>query len=389
MKILIIPSWYPTSYSPIAGIFFEEQAKYLKEFNIDVGLIYPDLRPLWTFFDKSIFLNRFQTGIYNKNNIPHVIYHGWQSRKLLGRISLKLWIKKCNDLYKIYCDEFGRPDLIHAHCTLPAGIAAMYISQYHGPPYIITEHSTYYARNLIKDFEVPYIKNALDKSDTVVTVSKSLAEILRAYTDKIVQVIPNVVDTEYFTCPPLKTPKKKFVFLSVASLDPKKNIALLIHAFAKKFSHIKNIYLKIVGDGPLKTDLERLVKKLGLKSKVIFTGQLPREKVRSEMWDANVFVLSSNIETFGVVLIEALSTGMPVIATRCGGPEEIVNEKTGYLVEKNNVDELSKSMFRIYSEYNTWLQRRGHIRQYAVMKFSKGAVCNSIIQLYKSLLQPA
>src|SRR5699024_9955006 len=96
--------------------------------------------------------------------------------------------------------------------------------------------------------------------------------------------------------------------------------------------------------GEEKANLLKLVRVLKIEEQVVFLGPLTREQVKEEVSSADAFVLSSKYETFGVVLIEALALGKPVIATKCGGPESIVTPEVGYLVENNSEEELSKAM---------------------------------------------
>ncbi|MEM2338894.1 MAG: glycosyltransferase, partial [Nitrososphaerales archaeon] len=238
-------------------------------------------------------------------------------------------------IMKSYIQNFGRPDIIHAHSALWGGEIALYISKVLKIPYVITEHSSIYARDLVKSWQEPYLRRIFENASLVIGVSSRLLEdISKYFNHKNFDSVLNVVDTDYFTLPTVKRKKDPFKFLSIALLSPKKGMDILIRAFYEAFRDVDDVVLEIGGDGPSRPILESLVKELKMEEKIKFLGMLDRYQVRENMWRANVFVLPSYYETFGVVLIEAMATGLPVIATRCGGPEDFVNPKEGSFVEK-------------------------------------------------------
>ena len=129
----------------------------------------------------------------------------------------------------------------------------------------------------------------------------------------------------------------------------------MLQAFAAKFKGMDDVEVWIGGDGPERKRLERLATKLGISMQVRFLGMLSREKVRDFMWQASAFVLPSYHETFGIVFVEAASTGLPVIGTRCGGPEEIITPRTGHLIANGDIVGLGNTMEALrdnYSRYN-------------------------------------
>ena len=131
----------------------------------------------------------------------------------------------------------------------------------------------------------------------------------------------------------------------------------------------------------MKKYLESLVKKLDIQKQVNFLGRISQEKVRDEMMKSNCFVLSSNFETFGVVLIEALACGLPLIATKCGGPEDIVNKQNGILINVENQLQLEDAMMTMYknaSEYDKE-KLRGDVEE----KFGKNAFIKNAMKYYE------
>jgi glycosyltransferase involved in cell wall biosynthesis len=129
-----------------------------------------------------------------------------------------------------------------------------------------------------------------------------------------------------------------------------------------------------------------LCEQLGISQNVRFLGELSREGVKAAMWEANALVLSSFQESFGIVLIEAMSTGLPVVATRCGGPEDIVTEETGILVEPGNIEQLSEAMQRVRDSRRF---PRESIRQCACGKYAQVILAATLRNIYERVSSSA
>ncbi|MNY46394.1 D-inositol 3-phosphate glycosyltransferase [compost metagenome] len=117
---------------------------------------------------------------------------------------------------------------------------------------------------------------------------------------------------------------------------------------------------------------------------MLFPGKLSREEVVTELNKAHVFVVSSFFETFGVVVIEALSMGLPVIATKCGGPEYILTDNLGVLVENNNEEEYAQAMLFVYQNYNKY--DPVELRTHAIINYSDNVVSTNMIDIYKETI---
>ncbi len=380
--VLIIPSWYPTVKKPLNGIFFKEQAIALKRQGNKVGIIYPELRSIRTLFQKDMGKFLFgEMSTHEENGLLTIRSYNFSPPKM-RKSSAKLWIRKAQQLTEYYISKFGKPDIIHAHSVLWGGVAAKEISEKLGILYLITEHSSAYARNLIQEWQIPKIKMALDSANRIIAVSKGLASSLRKFTSKPIDVVPNIVNTDFFHLPERQKETHPFRFLTVAMLTKEKAIDILIRAFAKAFQNQNNVILEIGGDGEERENLENLAVNLEIREHVNFLGMLSRERVREAMWRANVFVLPSYIETFGVVFIEAMSTGLPVIATKCGGPEDFVISKVGYLLKPGNIDELSEALKDSYEKYEKWHKNALNIRKYTIERFSEKAIVSELNAIY-------
>ena len=143
--------------------------------------------------------------------------------------------------------------------------------------------------------------------------------------------------------------------------------------------------IRLAGRGPLRKEMEQLSSALGVSDRVHFLGRLSREKMQAELQAANCFVLPSRYEAFGAVLIEAMATGLPVIATRSGGPDSIVTGENGILVEADRAEALAYAMEKMMEDYAAYDQAT--IRKYAMESYGASRVLEQYDRLFHELLQ--
>lgn len=385
IHVLIIPSWYLTKEHKLRGIFFKEQAISIQKLGAKVGVIYPEVRWLSLLNFTNLRNNYFQTKEYLEDGIVTFRKHGWNIHPKFPKKQANYWIKQGIILGEKYIEKYGVPDVIHAQSTLWGGYVAMKLSEKYKIPYVVTEHSSAYVLTDIEDWKKEMMKEIFTNASKVCVVSSTYAKQLEKYTQgKEVSVIGNSVDTEFFSMKENEY-NGKFVFFTVAFLKKNKGMDILIKAFNKAFKDENNVILRIGGDGTERENLEKLVNELSLQDKVEFLGSLNREEVKIEMKKCNVFSLASKFETFGVVLIEALATGTPVISTNCGGPYDIINDRVGRLVEVNNIEELADALKYVYVNYNNY--DCNEIRKYCIDNFSNEAIGRKQLDIYNSAIE--
>jgi len=383
MHVLFMPSWYPTVAAPGSGSFFVDQAVALSMLGSEVGICFPELRSLRTLARPSLLQNHFQWTCAEERDVHVVRWHGWNVPS--ARVRARLFVEECRRAYWIYEKRFGRPDIIHAQSALWGGIAAMRLSAETGIPFLVTEHSTAYARHLIRPWEWPWVERCFDESSLAVCVSTFLADELHTALPGVsFTVIPNMVDTTFFTLPSTPRGNLKQSFLTVASLDQKKGIDVLLEAFALYRGSGGCWNLEIGGDGPLRQQLMQQVVRLHLEESVRFLGQLTRGQVREVMWSASAFVLPSRVETFGIVVAEALATGLPVIATKCGGPENILTPDDGLLVEPDDQLGLANALATMARATSSYVVE--DLRERCVKRFGSVEVGRRLLDAYTQIV---
>ncbi|MGQ4003320.1 glycosyltransferase [Francisellaceae bacterium CB52] len=381
MHILIIPSWYPTYEGDFSGSFFREQAiGYKKEFSIDtIGVIYQHFYSVKK-IGKKLCIDTVDDGV-------NTIIECSISIPKFRVINYKRARRSYNKLFDRYVAKYGKPDILHVHSALPAGIAALSISKKHNIPYVVTEHSSAYARKTLSNKQLNKSKFIFNKSVCNLAVSRPFSCVLQNQFYVNFDYVPNSVHEDFFSDNNIGEKEGlAFNFLSVAGLDMIKGFDILIKAYVKAFADNKYVKLNIVGDGVCRQDLERLVNTYNMQEKIKFLGKLSRLETMEQMQKANAFVLASRYETFGVVFVEALATGIPAIATKCGGPESIITDDVGILVEKENVEELASAMIKIYEDRKSWENKSDDIKKYCRDNFSQKVVAIKYNDIYKKVV---
>ncbi len=383
LHILIIPSWYPKYEGDVGGSFFREQAIALKSKGFNIGVIFPQIRSIKNAFSDF-------NGVKKELDEEIATYRcGFINlTPRLTRIIQKKWLKVGEKLFELYIKENGIPDILHAHSLFNGGLLANALSAKYKIPFVITEHSTAFSRGLLTKKQMNDAQLVVNNASSCIAVSEEFRGLLnQSFNTYKWNYIPNIVNDNFFRVNFNENSEnnKKFRFINVCFLEKKKNVDLLIRAFYFLSKKVINIELEIGGDGPQLSHLMNLVNELNLNEKVHFYGKLSRTEVMEKVSKANAFVLSSEYETFGVVLIEALALGKPVIATKCGGPETIVTSDVGYLVEKNSLQALVEGMFLLYSNYNDYIAE--DIRGYCRKEFSEETVVTKLYDIYNSVIK--
>ena len=376
MKILMIPSWYPNKNNPLSGIFFKEQVESLNEYGIDVGCIAISESSFKFISNDKMSIVDYKNHRVNKVNTIEILYPVIDRVPIIRKFLRKVIFKV---LFKVYIKKYGVPDLIHLH-SFYFGDLALWIKNKYNIPYIVTEHSTAFARDLLTRNQLEYAQKVFYNSSYNIAVSNEFKFSLEKKFNNInFDYIPNFIDTDFFSFSPQKS-YKEFRFVNIAFLDKKKNQKMLIKSFYRVFKNDLNVKLQIVGDGSEYHNLKALVEKLSLENQITLYGRATRDEIRKLLHSSDAFLLSSEYETFGIVVIEAMSCGLPVLSTKCGGPESIIiNKKLGLLCEKNEAS-FSESLWYMYN--NKYEQ--SYIREYVVENFSKNSVSKKLINIYQN-----
>ena len=248
-------------------------------------------------------------------------------------------------------------DIIHGHYLFPAGAAAVEVGKEHGIKTYVTAHgSDMFELYKNQSFMRSTIRRVLDDADGVFAVSNALRhEIIATGVVGIsnkTKLSWNSVDINKFSTKPNDSFKREYrledkpIVLFIGNLIKRKNVDSLLEA--KKVAN-SDYYLVIVGDGPLFKKLRKKVEEENIRD-VIFTGA--RDDVEEIIPSCDVLILPSFSESFGLVLIEALACGKPVIGSNVGGITEIINDDVGLLVNPTKISSIAIAVDRIVNDEN-------------------------------------
>ena len=371
MYTLFITRGYPTEKYKTNGIFEFDQAKALAEQGHKMVYAAIDLRSIRRWRKWGIEKELINGIEVYAINIPL----GRVPKNMLRRFSF-LGLKL---LYKKIIKKHGIPDILHAHFTGPA-YSASKLKDITGIPLVVTEHSSQINKENINESLNKIASVAYKNADKVIAVSPSLSQRIKNNFNVDSVYIPNIVDLKIFKYQSKKE-DNKFNFVSTGNLIDTKRMDLTIEAFYEAFGNNPKITLTIFGQGPKRKILEDLIDKYNLNSQVNLMGLCSREEIAEQFKKTDCFVLASQSETFGVAYIEALAMGVPVIATKCGGPEAFVNERNGIMIEVNKKRQLSEAMKYMYNNIHKY--DRKNIAINIKEKFSPEIVANKIIEVYK------
>ena len=387
MNIVIIPAFFQTKSRKTLGSFFLEQARALQQKGHKVTILYCDTYSIkcvkdWFAYneEKSEIIEGIQ--IY-RNRCFCPLKHGIEGHR-------KAFANGIQKLYDQYM-KGNKPDIIHAHCCVWAGYAAMKLSEQIGIPYVVTEHATLFQlhRDEISEKNDKVIRKIFQKAARVICVSGAFAKLIESYRPDI-DVVGNVVNCDALV-PRADSEKHRGIrFLTVCYMEEeaqlyKKGIDILIQAWTEVVKKYTDVKLVIGGGGSAKTKVEQWVEEHGISKYVEFTGALDRKQVIQEMQSCDCFVLPSRYETFGVVYVEAMACGKPVIAVANGGPDDFVKPFNGILIEPD-VKELVQAFYEMIGHLtrgNYYQEEK--ISNYIKSKFSYEAIAEQLEAIYNSI----
>lgn len=383
MHVVVIPSWYHNEKNLVLGSFFKEQAMALKESGVNVTVCYNEIFPIYRY---NKVLNVFKKQVYIKNEDGLDTYR-YETFNYLMHSSKRfnLFSKGIEVLLENVIKTKGKIDVVHFHSCFWAGICAPYIKKKFSLPCVLTEHTGISNSNKIKKSYMKQILNAYESVDELISVSHALKQEILQHVHRDIKVIHNFLDGEKFKINTYEIKKtNKFKFFSLAFLVEGKGFDILIKSCEILLKEGYDFLLEIGGDGYLREELEKYVLDNNLQNNIVFLGMLSREDVIKKMNECSAFILCSLYETFGVVYIEALSCGKPVIAIKNGGSNEIINNKVGIVIDKKDLNEISnamKTMMLNIEKYNSNV-----IREYFLNNFEKNIIIGKLKDVYKVCL---
>lgn len=379
-RVLILPSWY----LPEGGEFCRDQAIFLKKRGVDVAIL-ANVALSWKKYRLKAITFPWHSFESVENDI--LTYRCYYRRvPRLDKANIIKWSNRTLKLFEEYIAKYGKPDIIHAHSSMWAGYAAYLIKQKYGIPYVLTEHRGRFglhsslANELFLPIYTDYLEKGFSNASCIIPVSDhQVAKIKEFLTQNIpVKTVSNILDVDHF-CYHARQKKELFTFVSMNSYDVAKGYDILLPAFDLLCDKYDNVVLRIAGDNFQNRDFQNIYSQFKYKDRICFTGWLDSEGVLSELQEADAFVLSSRIEAQPISILEAISTGLPVVCTEVV-PESIVSINEGYRVPIENVNVLADAMSLMVENKDLFDNKR--ISMHASSVASPKVVIDQLMEIY-------
>jgi len=395
-KLLILPSWYISPDDRINGSFFQAQGRLLSEnFETRVISFKPRTRPSLRKFAKSPLKSARDWVEYisfRPRQVKLPEEEVFKTPKLFQYTSRRplFWIKAHHEwiisAWVAHVEEMiasgWRPDLIRAHTGFPAGVAARRIKKRHGIPYVLSEHLPFniykYDRSLRSE-----IKAAFEEADRVLSLGYDKVRQL-AMSDIEVEphIVFNVVDEELFKgLAERYRPGQPLKLVTIGAASFYKDHETLLRAVRAALDlgvplHLTMIGLAVWGGDKL-AKTHQLIDVLNLRQSVTIIDKLSQAEVSEFLPDFHVFLMTSIQEGFPNAVLEALASGLFVIATRHGGTEDLINRHVGRIVPVRNYQMIAGALHRIYLGEITFCP--DEIRNFVIDKCGREAYTSRII----------
>lgn len=373
-KVLFISSWYPNVHRPTEGNFVQQHILAAQQI-ADVAMVHVVLS---TTHQALTHESRYEP--YE----AHLIYIPKNELFIVGLII---------NYFKIFMaywkfaaqSKLAKPDLIHANVLFPIGLVGLLLKLRWRIPLLFTEHWTCYHEaaqpqpTRLQRFFLRWIGN---KANLIMPVSLDLAAAMQRFgITAPMKVVPNVVDPNIFAAVE-KRPHSVYRFVHISSLDPEqKNFHLLLRAFHQLKKQQAKVELHVVSDGDY-SDYSKLIKGFDFAKSIHFHGRQDSAGVAAILQFADALVLSSRFENLPCVLLEALSTGTPMIATNVGGVAEVINQSNGILVASEDDQGLLAAMISIQQQQFS----AQALHEAALQKYSPTAIAGLFLEAYQSVL---
>lgn len=384
MRILVIPSWFPSQAHPMTGSFFVEQAQMVAGDGHTVEFLVPRLVPVPKWRGLQHTRSTVQGLPVHEITLPALPVVAQSAENPMLQLLLRQAVRTAG---------LQPPDVLHAHSVMPAAIIARELSIHWNIPVLLTEHSPWTLNRSTTGPRARLLFQSVHDATVLATVSRPFADKLQLhYAVPRVQVIDLPVPEEYLTAPSTAPEaigkgggNGVYEFVHVSHLNENKRAELTMAALADVTGSVR---LTIVGGSAERVaELEAEAERLGVADRVRFRGQLGRDQLPGAMAAAHCLVLASAVEVGGTVISEAKSMGLAVIATRTWGGQHGVGDGEGALCTIDDQQQLTAAMQRAVDEqWGVSPDWRASQRAKARQRYSADVFVQRQLELYQEAI---
>lgn len=335
LRVLFIPQWYPRmdASGHVTGTFCREHVRAASLFDDVAVLAFSGRQDRWP---------TLQWQSMNDDGIP--TFYARYGMSPIPKTTRGFFYIHLRRAFRRVITEWGYPDVIHTQDEY-----AYYVMKWlapYGVPFIISQHWTGFMERTIDHSGVRRFQWAFDRAAKVLPANKFAEEDYRSYgLHPQTTWLPNALDTNVFT-PPANSNRQPWL-LHASGFSVAKRFPDILQAFMLVHEKQPGVKLQIVGDGSNRVKMEALAKGMLSPDSYRFHGSLTKPELAELMRRSSGFVMASDAETFGCVLMEAMACGCPVLTTRIGGIPAVVREGDGLFFEVGNVPDIVAGMERL------------------------------------------
>ena len=371
-KILHITNWYPNPWDDLEGIFIKKQFDLFKEVT-DSQIVNVQVREGRKLFEFKYFK-------YSENEEGYFILTSIKSSKIKEILTTLLLI------YVLFKKEYKRFDLLHFHIAYPLLIHYYLWKKFIKIPVVISEHWSAYHFNFYmpkNTKKLNGIKRIFKQNIPIITVSQALLKDIEEFSGEKQNkylILPNVINEKIFYFK--KNPQNKVpVFFTVNAWSDIKNPFPML----KAFKNLKTDYkLKIGGYGELYPKIKKFIYENKMEDKVEFFGKMSQNEISEQLNNSDLYIFSSNYETFSMICVESLYCGCPIIGPEIPAIKEYANKNNSILIKNNNEENWLKSLNHFIKDKNIF--DRVEISKEAKEKFSNKNIKNKYLNFIKDIL---
>lgn len=385
MNVLFISVWYPHRYDSMSGLFVQKHA--------EAANLYANVQVLYVHADENI--REFEITEQIHNNLNEVIVYFPDRSTNIFRKIIKTYnyVKAYWKGYKYITKKGFSPDLLHVNTLTRTGFMAYIYKKWKGTPYVITEHwSRYFSERPDSNYK-GFLRKRLTKkivknASAVMPVSLLLqnAMLQHRLNNPNYIIVDNVVD-DFFFEKVLVAPRNKKRILHISCfLEKAKNVSGILNATKELLKQRDDFELVIIGTG---IDFDETVchaQQLDFpENSIHFIGERTPLEVSEWLQNSDFFILFSNYETAGVVILESMATGKPVVCTDVGIAPQYIKEDVGIVIPVGDETELCNQMNYMLDHFQEYDAEK--IRKYAFENFSYKNVGKKLSSIYSDVLK--
>jgi len=386
MKVFVIPTWHPTPTRPLWCNWILPHIDLLRESGVDAYVLQLGLddEPIPGGTDPWAQPIRLLNERHLYVPVPRAKKRHQRTRIFYGAF-LRNYTDRLRDVYRQAVGRWGKPDIMHAHVSLPGGYAASYLGREFDIPVIVQEHSSGFESDARFPWRVGcYVREMGRRIQGFYAVSPGYAErIRRTGLVNVTGVLPNPIDTDLFTLGRRLRRSEHFRIVTAGNMGRYKGVDLLFDALYRLMPHL-DWQLTLFGDASQREAFSRWLDDADFSHRLSLPGKVSQAELHRAYSESDLYVVSSRLETANVSMLQAMACGVPVVTTCCGAPETLIDDSVGIAVAPNDSVALAEGILQFARDARRFDPQA--VRRFVVERYSKPVVAKKVMEAYQAAL---